>query len=473
MFNFNSLKSKFSDSSEEGGLNFSMKKMQGWIGFVTVLILMVVFFVFSSLFSTKPIKPVLNHKKTDIDGVLSTDFVKKNEISALEKQQQTINHLEAKIKDMESKNNLGEEKSSKERSEIIAKINGIIEKKEGASHPAMSEPFQDQAGANHHFHDAQGHQMVAMSGDGAQNFAPRPSVETMSFSYKKPPAHTIRHIDPTLGKKSAKNWVPAGTFARSVLLEGADANASVNGQSSTSPILVRILNRGTLPNGHHSNLKGCFVLASMYGDISSERGEARLTTISCTRKDGTIMEQKVKGYLSFAGKEGIKGTPVMRNGKILEMAGLSGLLGGFGSAMQQSTQAQAVSPLGVTTAINPNQVLQGGLYGGVNTAMSQLASYYVKRADQYHPIIEIGSGTIATVIFQEGFSLKDEENSKNNSSSTQHYSSAPFGDNVISKKDERSSLSQKSLENIVNDNQALSQRFIKNMAPFSNIRGEK
>ena len=95
----------------------------------------------------------------------------------------------------------------------------------------------------------------------------------------------------------------------------------------------------------------------------------------------------------------------MRNGKILMMAGISGMLSGVGSALQQSTQTQSISPLGATSTVSPSQVWKNGAYGGASTAMSQLASYYIKRADQYHPIIEIGSGTVATVIFQRGFSL--------------------------------------------------------------------
>ena len=166
------------------------------------------------------------------------------------------------------------------------------------------------------------------------------------------------------------------------------------------------------------------MLASIYGDISSERGEARLNKISCTRADGTILEKPVQGYLSFAGKEGIKGRPVMRNGKILEMAGLSGLLSGFSSGIQQASQTQAVSPLGQTTTIQPGQVWRNGLAGGAGNAMSLLASYYVKRADQYHPIIEIGSSTVATVVFQTGFSLKNQDKDSNSIINTSRPSDA-------------------------------------------------
>jgi conjugal transfer pilus assembly protein TraB len=268
-----------------------------------------------------------------------------------------------------------------------------------------------------------------------------------------------------LFKLTPKNYVPAGTFARVVLLEGADANASVNAQSDTSGILVRVLDHGTLPNGHRNHLKGCFILASIYGDISSERGEARLTKISCTRHDGSIFEKKVQGYLSFAGKEGIKGTPVMRNGKILAMAGISGMLSGVGSALQTAAQTQTVSPLGTTSVINSNQVMQNAGFGGAATAMDHLAGYYVKSADQYHPIIEIGSGTVATVIFQSGFSLLDKEQEKRLREHKRHHEETHRGSASVNL-DSVTKSSADEVKRLLKQAQKISQP--SNGSPFSN-----
>ena len=146
-----------------------------------------------------------------------------------------------------------------------------------------------------------------------------PGIATATFQY------TVTEDDDVDLLKTPENYVPAGTFARAVLLMGADANASVNGQSDTTPILLRILDEGILPNGGHSKLKGCVVIASIYGDISSERGEVRLQHISCVQPSHQIMSEPVEGTVSFLGREGIRGIPVMRNGKILWYAGVSGV----------------------------------------------------------------------------------------------------------------------------------------------------
>ncbi|PTT50693.1 conjugal transfer protein TraB, partial [Aeromonas sp. HMWF014] len=38
--------------------------------------------------------------------------------------------------------------------------------------------------------------------------------------------------------------------------------------------------------------------------------------------------------------------------------------------------------------------------------------YYIKRAEQYHPIIPIGAGNEVTLIFQDGFQLETIEEAR-------------------------------------------------------------
>jgi conjugal transfer pilus assembly protein TraB len=409
MFDFSKIKKYFSGNGESSdNLNDFMKKKQGLIGISVLGFLVLGTVVLHSLAVSKhKASPIVdnNNKATAVDGILSTDFTQKDELSALEQQQDQVDALKKQLANLSKSS---EDDMSSQRDSLIKEIKLIIANNNKSTATKLpAKPLANlTASADEPFSDNM------QSNDGSDiNY--NNQIETIKFNYTVPNNVSNNVPIKDVSLKNDKTYVPAGTFATSVLLEGADTNASVNGQSDTSPILVRILTDGTLPNGHHSYLRGCFVLASMYGDISSERGEARLTNISCTRPDGSILERKVEGYLSFAGKEGIKGRPVMRNGKILMMAGMSGMLSGFGSAMQSSTQMQSISPLGATTTINPNKVFESGAYGGASTGMNQLANYYIKRADQYHPIIEIGSGTVATVIFQSGFSLVDDTNQPN------------------------------------------------------------
>jgi len=469
----------FGDGEDESNRNQFMKKKQNIIGIIVLVLLALSILGLHSLSKSKKtaLPKAKEEKVTSVDGVLSTDFTQKNELSALEQQQAQMDDLKNEFKSLANRQT-EQKKSGAEQKEAIAKqVNAILKNREKGvyaqkmnSHrpvkPASAKPSPET-------HEEIIHERALP--------APMHQLETIRFNYphKDPksggyngssrPIYEAKNESSRNHKKTPKNYVPAGTFAKTVLLEGADANASVNAQSDTSGILVRVLDSGTLPNGHHSHLKGCFILASIYGDISSERGEARLTKISCTRSDGSIFEKKVQGYLSFAGKEGIKGTPVMRNGKVLMMAGISGMLSGVGSALQQASQTQSISPLGVTNTVSANKVWQNGAYGGANTAMSQMAGYYIKRADQYHPIIEIGSGTIATVIFQSGFSLLDKEDENNQSHTGPYRSTNRFS----SHNDGHSSDSAQEVRRLLKQAQHLSNsphpQASSNDSPFSNV----
>lgn len=223
-------------------------------------------------------------------------------------------------------------------------------------------------------------------------------ITTITFSYADNAASQI---------KTATNYVPAGTFAKAVLLSGADTNAGVQGQTDTTPITMRILDDGTLPNGRRSSLRGCFVTAAAYGDASSERGQIRLQRLSCIRKpDNQVLDIAVEGTINdMGGSDGIRGHLVMRNNKLIWNAGVSGMLSGVGQAVQQSLSTQTVSPLGVTNTVMPSKIFQAGTTGGVNTAMGKLADYYIKLADMYHPIVQVHAGSKVNIVFLKGFSL--------------------------------------------------------------------
>ena len=239
------------------------------------------------------------------------------------------------------------------------------------------------------------------------------SITTTSFFYRddqKPSVANqgIATDSKTVTAKNAKDYVPPGTFAKAVLLSGADTNAGVHGQTDTVPIVMRILDNGTMPNGGHTSLKGCFVTAAAYGDASSERGQIRLQRLSCIRFGDHILDIPVEGTINDrGGNDGIRGHVVMRNNRLIWNAGISGVLSGIGNAMQQSATTQAISPLGVTSAIKSGKTLEHSAYGGANTALGKLADYYIKLADMYHPIVQVRAGSQVTVVFLKGFSLTD------------------------------------------------------------------
>lgn len=439
LFNLDKVKTYFKDNqSSFENLNSFMKKKQNMWGCVVIISMLLLFFVLHELAKSnshkKPLPVALEKSASVPDGVLSNDFSEKNSLSALETQQQQIDKLNKHVE------KLTDEVSNKNGVSTVGANNSLNQNTQlqnnASSFPISPTQLNQSAQSALNTQTAN----LPINSQLADQAASHP-LRTQTFHYGSSDNHLIignRQLTTNNSNnykkddKTPKTWVPAGTFSKVVLLVGADANASVNGQSDTVPILMRFLDSGTLPNGFHSHLKGCFALASIYGDISSERGEARLNKLSCTKKDGSILEIPVEGFIAFAGKEGIRGIPVMRNGKILTMAGISGALSGVGSALAQGSQTQAISPLGTTTTVTGSQIWQSGAYTGASTAMSQLASYYIKRANQYHPIISIGSGTVSTVVFQTGFSLVPATDSNNSSNSNNTNSSGNSNQNTQS-----------------------------------------
>lgn len=219
-------------------------------------------------------------------------------------------------------------------------------------------------------------------------------------------------ITPT---KNPDTYVPSGTFAQAVMIGGADAAASVTSQSNPNPMLFRIIDDGTLPNHRRSHLKDCIVTAAVSGDISSERGHIRLETISCTKPNDEILDITVKGTVfGPEGKNGIRGEPIWREGALLQRALASGMLSGFSNAISQRYTTTSVSPLGSTQTVNGNSIWGYGTAKGASGAMDKLAEYNIKRAEQYHPVIQLSAGTVVDVVFLEGFYLDGRKKSDQN-----------------------------------------------------------
>lgn len=222
-------------------------------------------------------------------------------------------------------------------------------------------------------------------------------------------------------KKTKLPWIPSGSFSEAVMIEGADANASVTGQQNTSPIVITLIGDISMPNGKTYNMDQCRVTGEIWGDISSERGEVRTKNISCIMNNGRHIDMPFDGHVAYQGKQGIRGKPVMRNGQIVGYAGAAGLLSGLGEGIKSAATPSV--GLGATASIGAGDVFKQGIGGGASKAADTLSQYWIKRAEQYHPVIDIGAGNLVTVVFQQGFRLEtieDVEADKDKKADTQN-----------------------------------------------------
>lgn len=257
---------------------------------------------------------------------------------------------------------------------------------------------------------------------------------------------------------ASRFYVPSGAFSKAIILEGADASAAVTAkQAEAVPMQFKLEENLHLPNNKKSNkLTGCFVTAGTYGDISSERSIVRLNNLSCLI-NGRYVDQKVSGHVAFYGKNGIKGEPVMRNGKILGLAFGAGALGGVGSAVSAIGDTQV--GVGAARTIGGAEVLREALGGGTTSAANKLADYYIQRAEQYHPVIPIGSANRIEVIFTKGFWLKfvDENEEPSKSTESENGEQQTESNNVVPREleDQLGDIRKQQLSDFVTPNQPI------------------
>lgn len=346
----------------------------------------------------------------DLTGIVDESFSADNSDSAMTAQQVELESLKDQMKQLqETLAALKEEKikavPAEDVSSLVAnKINdAIASKASNQPLPVFAENTPQTVVAN----DANGlwqDETLAANPFKAQHtaIAPPPRLHTVKFHYRKKQAHHATRLSP-------ERYVPSGTFVRAVVLGGADADASVNGQSKNNGVMLfKLLQPGTLPNGAHSHLQGCFVTASAYGDISSERAYIALDKLSCAQPGRPIIDKAVQGWAFFNGKVGIKGMPLMRDNKVMQWAGISGMMSGIAGAAQYAQSVQSIGQLGATSLVPSSNIAPYAAYGGASKAADVLSNYYVKRAEQYHPVIQVGSGNVVTIVFKDGFYLEPD-----------------------------------------------------------------
>ena len=209
--------------------------------------------------------------------------------------------------------------------------------------------------------------------------------------------------DDTSNAPHIDSYIPAGSFAKAVLLSGIDVSAGVSSQANPKPVVLRLIDKGSLPNRAVGNMKECRVVAAAYGDLSSERAYMRLEKLSCIEKDGHVIETDVDGYISGEdGKNGLRGNVVMRDGEVLKRGFVGGLFSGLGKATAQTFQTTSVSPLGVTSSVTGADTFAKAAADGVGDAFELMAKYNIQRAEQYQPVIQVSAGRVVEIVFHSG-----------------------------------------------------------------------
>lgn len=380
--------------------NLIKSRQKRMMGFVSLGLFVLSMIIIALLADAKPKKHSNVDNKTDLTGIINESFTDANVVSAQSAQQNELESLKAQVSELSHILKDLRDSHKKETKELALKIE---ESAKSAPPPAGEVQHQFTNASQASLNGVQAglwHNKAAVNRVAYTGFRPA-RIHTVSFRkvvHKKPQTY----LNP-------KHYVPSNTSVRAVILGGADADASVNGQSKNNGVMLfKFLEDGTLPNGQRSRLRGCRVSGTAYGDISSERAFATLYKISCAHPGEPIIDKEVSGWVFFNGKAGVKGVPLMRDNKIMQWAGVSGMMSGIASAAQYAQSVQSISSFGAASIVPQSNIGPYAAYGGASKAADVLSQYYVKRAEQYHPVIQVGSGNVVTIVFKDGFYLEPE-----------------------------------------------------------------
>ncbi len=215
------------------------------------------------------------------------------------------------------------------------------------------------------------------------------------------------------------HYVPPNAYAEAKVLVGVDAATGTTFSADPKPVLFRItgpaVHVGMNGKFQTTDLSGCMVNGAAFGELPSEKVYIKLQKITCPAGPGKFAVATVEGYVSSKGKAGVRGQVISREGQFTGRAMIAGALNGLGQALstniQRSQSGLNTDPSGVSgllaaRELSPGQIASGSIGTGVSNASSMLADYYIKRAEQYQPVIEMPTGISVEIVFLSGFQVR-------------------------------------------------------------------
>lgn len=261
----------------------------------------------------------------------------------------------------------------------------------------------------------------AAAGDAQGGMIPSPGeVKLMSFSSDKATTNGLRvgrPDAPPVVVEDSPDYLPPNSYAPARVIVGVDASAGVASQTDPLPVVLRITGpaRSVMQNGKvlTTRIQGCVVNGAARGDLSSEKVYVKLARMTCDQPGGRVAVSEVKGFISFAGKSGVRGRVVSREGSLVSQALLAGIVGGFGRGF--SANANSVFS-GVTTnadgsrsKLSAGDILGGGLGQGAADAADTVSKYLIERAEQYQPVVEMPTGIDVEIVFLDGVYVRNSQ----------------------------------------------------------------
>jgi len=222
---------------------------------------------------------------------------------------------------------------------------------------------------------------------------------------------------PAIEVEDSPDYLPPNSYAPARVIVGVDASAGVASQTDPLPVVLRITGaaRSVVKDGKllTTRIQGCVVNGAARGDLSAEKVYVKLAKMTCDQPGGRVAVSEVKGFISFAGKTGVRGRVVSREGSLASQALIAGIVGGFGRGFSANANG-LFSGLNVGTdgkrpSLSAGDIVQGGLGQGVGDAADTVSKYLIERAEQYQPVIEMPTGIDVEIVFLDGVYVRNPQ----------------------------------------------------------------
>jgi conjugal transfer pilus assembly protein TraB len=260
---------------------------------------------------------------------------------------------------------------------------------------------------------------------GSEAAPPERQVKTLSFGggasetagAAKTGLRSGRPGAPPIEVEDSPEYLPPNSYAPARVIVGVDASAGVASQTDPLPVVLRITGpaRSVVNNGKllTTRIQGCVVNGAARGDLSAEKVYVKLAKMTCDQPGGRVAVSEVKGFISFAGKTGVRGRVVSREGNLVSQALIAGIVGGFGRGF--SANANSVFS-GITQGadgkrekLSPGDIVTGGFGQGAADAADTVSKYLIERAEQYQPVIEMPTGIDVEIVFLDGVYVRNTQ----------------------------------------------------------------
>jgi conjugal transfer pilus assembly protein TraB len=236
------------------------------------------------------------------------------------------------------------------------------------------------------------------------------SFETGTAGPKKPAGDNAA---PQLLLQDSRDYLPPNSYAPARVIVGVDASTGVASQTDPLPVVLRITGpaRSVMRGGKvlTTDLTGCLVNGAARGDLSSEKVYVKLARMTCAQPGGRYAVSEVKGFISFAGKSGVRGRVVSREGSLVGQALLAGIVGGFGRGFSANANGVFTGQIGADgkrQALSPTDIVAGGFGQGAGEAADTVSKYLIERAEQYQPVVEMPTGIEVEIVFLDGVHVR-------------------------------------------------------------------